>query len=144
MQLWWDAGTLEDLTPWLEHRRQQGAEGDDHFVCSLQSATFGEPLNRHVLLCRFHTACRALGWERLRTLTIQHGRHTFISHALAGGRTLAEAEQRSGCYWINELRRTTFVQKTSTARCECRKNPGPTPLEGLSPRRLRLRVAQAS
>jgi hypothetical protein len=25
-----------------------------------------------------------------RTLTIHYGRHTFISHALAGGRTLAE------------------------------------------------------
>ena len=47
--LWWDAGTLEDLTAWLERRRQQGAKSDDPFVCSLQSATFGEPLNRHVL-----------------------------------------------------------------------------------------------
>jgi integrase len=27
---------------------------------------------------------------RLRTLTIHPGRHTFISHALAGGSTLAE------------------------------------------------------
>jgi site-specific recombinase XerD len=25
-------------------------------------------------------------------LTIQHGRHTFISHALAGGRTLDEVQ----------------------------------------------------
>jgi hypothetical protein len=31
-----------------------------------------------------------LGWDRQRTLTIHHGRHTFITHALAGGRTLAE------------------------------------------------------
>jgi hypothetical protein len=40
--------------------------------------------SRHVLRRRFHTACRILGWDRLRTLTIHHGRHTFISHALAG------------------------------------------------------------
>jgi hypothetical protein len=40
--------------------------------------------NRHVLRRRFHTACRILGWDRLRTQTIHHGRHTSISHALAG------------------------------------------------------------
>src|SRR5688500_13948 len=94
--LWWDAGTLEDLTSWLERRRQQGAKSNDPFVCSLQTATFGEPLNRHVLRRRFHTACVVLGWDRLRTLTIHHGRHTFISHALAGGRTLAEAKAAAG------------------------------------------------
>jgi integrase len=31
-----------------------------------------------------------LGRDRLASLTIHHGRQTFISHALAGGRTLAE------------------------------------------------------
>ena len=29
-------------------------------------------------------------------LTIHHGRHTFISHALAGGRTLAEVRDAAG------------------------------------------------
>jgi integrase len=38
---------------------------------------------------RFRTACRVLAAARLETLTIHHGRHTFISHALAGGRSLA-------------------------------------------------------
>jgi integrase len=37
-----------------------------------------------------------LGAERLATLTIHHGRHTFISHALAGGRTLAEVRDAAG------------------------------------------------
>ena len=37
-----------------------------------------------------------LGPERLKTLTIHHGRHTFISHALAGDRTLAEARDAAG------------------------------------------------
>ena len=37
-----------------------------------------------------------LGYPRLRTLTIHHGRHTFISHALAGGRTLAEVREAAG------------------------------------------------
>ncbi len=94
--LWWDAGTLADLTSWRDHRRKQGAGRDEPFICSLQRATFGDPLNRHVLRRRFHTACRVLGWDRLRTLTIHHGRHTFISHALAGGRTLAEVKAAAG------------------------------------------------
>lgn len=94
--LWWDAGTLADLTAWLACRRQRGARRDEPFICSLQRATLGEPLNRHVLRRRFHTACGVLGWERLRTLTIHHGRHTFISHALAGGRTLAEVKAAAG------------------------------------------------
>jgi integrase len=94
--LWWDAGTLADVTTWRDYRRQQRATRDDPFICSLQRATFGEPLNRHVLRRRFHTACRVLGWDRLRTLTIHHGRHTFISHTLAGGRTLAEVKAAAG------------------------------------------------
>ena len=94
--LWWDAGTLADVSAWLDDRYEQGARRDDPFVCSLQTATLCQPLNRHVLRRRFHTACRVLGWDRLRTLTIHHGRHTFISHALAGGRTLAEVKAAAG------------------------------------------------
>jgi integrase len=94
--LWWDAGTLEDLTRWKERRQSQGAASVDPFVCSLQRATFGSALSRHVLRRRFLTACRILGWDRVRTLTIHHGRHTFISHALAGGRTLAEVRAAAG------------------------------------------------
>ncbi len=37
-----------------------------------------------------------LGPNRLATLTIHHGRHTFLSHALAGGRTLAEVRDAAG------------------------------------------------
>jgi site-specific recombinase XerD len=37
-----------------------------------------------------------LGLARLRTLTINHGQHTFVSHALAGGRTLAEVRVAAG------------------------------------------------
>jgi integrase len=45
---------------------------------------------------RFRTAWRVLGAARLEALTIHHGRHTFISHALAGGRTLAEVRDAAG------------------------------------------------
>ena len=52
--------------------------------------------SRHTLRKRFRTACRVLGAERLASLTIYHGRHTFISHALAGERTLAEVRDAVG------------------------------------------------
>ncbi len=52
--------------------------------------------SRHTLRKRFRTACRILSPERLKTLTIHHERHTFISHALAGGRTLAEVRDAAG------------------------------------------------
>ena len=54
------------------------------------------PLRRHAIRRRFLSACKVLGPARLRTLTIHHGRHTFISHALAGGRTLAEVRDAAG------------------------------------------------
>jgi integrase len=49
----------------------------------------GQPLQRHAIRRRFLSACWVLGAERIRTLTIHHGRHTFVSQALAGGRSLA-------------------------------------------------------
>ena len=94
--LWWDAGTLDDLAAWKQERLEQGACGRDPFVCSVQSHRLGRPLQRAALRRRFLTACKVLGLARLRTLTIHHGRHTFVSHALAGGRTLAEVRAAAG------------------------------------------------
>jgi integrase len=37
-----------------------------------------------------------LGAARLGSLTIHHRRHTFISHALAGSRSLAEVRDAAG------------------------------------------------
>lgn len=94
--LWWDKGTLADLLAWKAEREGHDARADDHFVCCLWPRRLGEPLIRHTIRERFRTACKVLGLERLRTLTIHHGRHTFISHALAGGRTLAEVRDAAG------------------------------------------------
>lgn len=66
------------------------------FVCCLRPRRFCEGLIRHMIRERFRTACKTLGLGRLKTLTIRHGRHTFISHALAGGRTLAEVKAAAG------------------------------------------------
>jgi integrase len=94
--LWWDAETLADLKYWKEDRIRQGAGPDSCFVGSLIERRSGTRLSRHTLRRRFRTACKALGRERLETLTIHHGRHTFISHALAGGKSLAETRDAAG------------------------------------------------
>jgi integrase/recombinase XerD len=94
--LWWDAGTLADLKRWKEERLRQGSAPDGQLVGSLRSSRHGTRLSRHTLRRRFRTACKALGRERLEVLTIHHGRHTFISHALAGHRTLAEVRDAAG------------------------------------------------
>ena len=94
--LWWDQGTLDDLALWKRERQAHGARNEDHFVCCLRPGRMGEGLIRHTIRERFRTACKTLGLERLKTLTIHHGRHTFISHALAGGRTMAEVKAAAG------------------------------------------------
>ena len=94
--LWWDAATLDDVISWKHEREGQGARPGDPFICCLWPSRFGQPLIRHTIRERFRTGCKSLGLERLRTLTIHHGRHTFISHALAGGRSLAEVRLAAG------------------------------------------------
>ncbi len=88
--LWWDAGTIEDLKAWKADRKDVPCSP---FVAPLHA---NKPFSRHTLRKRYRTACRVLGRERLETLTIHHGRHTFISHALAFGRTLAEVRDAVG------------------------------------------------
>jgi hypothetical protein len=85
-----DAGTLEDLAARKADRLRAGAEPDEPFLASLIPGRAVKPFSRHTLRKRFRTACKVLGAARLEALTIHHGRHTLISHALAGGRTLAE------------------------------------------------------
>lgn len=108
--LWWDTGTLEDISIWKVKREQQGANQDDYFVCTLSKSAFGKRLKKSNIRHRFQVACRALGKDRLfigqeqtktgrkynKHLTVHHGRHSFCSHALAGGRTLAEVRDAAG------------------------------------------------
>jgi len=94
--LWWDVGTLADLVVWKAQRLAKGVNVADLFLRSRRAGATARPLSRHTLRRRFLTACRVLGLERIDALTIHHGRHTFISHALAGGRTLAEVRDAAG------------------------------------------------
>ena len=58
--------------------------------------SFGKRLDRRNARSRFIAACRVLGPDRAAEITIHHGRHSFISHALAGGRSLAEVAESAG------------------------------------------------
>lgn len=102
--LWWDAATLADLDQWKQERTAQGAKVGDPFVCSQAAGhnsrtskpSFGKALTARNAQTRFKTAIRCLGSERLATLSIHCGRHSFVSHALAGGRSLAEIRDAAG------------------------------------------------
>lgn len=94
--LWWDTGTLADIAAWQAERLAGGAATVDPFLDSKRPGRATKSFSRHMLRKRFRTACQVLGGGRLRSLTIHHGRHTFISHALAGGRTLAEVRDAAG------------------------------------------------
>ena len=94
--LWWDRGTLDDLRVWKREREQQGASASDYFVCAQQSDILGRRLDRRNARSRFIAACRVLGEDRAAEITIHHGRHSYISHALAGGRSLAEVAASAG------------------------------------------------
>ena len=93
--LWWDAGTLEDIKSWKAECSTTDDSPNKPFVASFRPDREKTSLSRHTLRKRFRTACKVLGDQRLNNLTIHHGRHTFISHALAGGRTLAEVRIRA-------------------------------------------------
>ncbi len=95
--LWWDRGTLEDLTAWRNDRVNRGAKPGDSFVCAQATTVYGKPITRHNARSRFISMCRCLGKERQRELTIHVGRHSFVSHALASGkRSLAEVRDAAG------------------------------------------------
>jgi len=94
--LWWDRGTFDDLAAWKDECKEQGAQRTDPFVCAQADGSFGEPLTRFNIRNRFRVACRVLGSERVELLTVHDGRHSFVSHALHGGRSLAAVRDAAG------------------------------------------------
>jgi integrase len=94
--LTWDVGTLTDLAEWKRFRRAQGLGDDSPFICSQHRDALGKPLDRRNLRKRFKVCCKVLGRERQAEMTIHNGRHTFISHALHGGRSVVEVRAAAG------------------------------------------------
>lgn len=93
---WWDAATLLDLDAWKRERAAQAARAGDPFVCSQSNGTQGKPLSVRNAQNRWRVAIRILGPERGADLSIHCGRHSFCSHALAGGRSIAEVRDAAG------------------------------------------------
>lgn len=87
-----DAGTLHDLREWKRFRQGQGAQPGDPFICTRA----GKPICRRNARMRFKAACQCLGPERVQDMTIHHGRHSFVSHALHGGRSPVEVQHAAG------------------------------------------------
>jgi site-specific recombinase XerC len=96
--LTFDQGTLDDLRAWKAFRQSQGARGSDLFLCSQHRDTHGRKLDRRNARMRFKAACKCLGSERQSQLTIHHGRHSFISHALHGNKSIVEVRDAAG-HW---------------------------------------------
>jgi len=94
--LWWDGATLLDLQAWKAERQALGAGPNDPFVCSQAKGTRGKRLSARNAQARFKKCIKPLGPERVAVLSIHCGRHSFCSHALAGGRTLAEVRDAAG------------------------------------------------
>lgn len=94
--LWWDSATLADFDAWKKERSGQDAASGDPFVCSLSKGTWGKPLSVRNAQSRFKAAIKCLGAERVECLSIHCGRHSFCSHSLAGGRSLAEVRDAAG------------------------------------------------
>lgn len=91
-----DQGTLDDLRAWKSFRHSQGARGPDLFLCSQHKDSHGRKIDRRNARLRFKAACKCLGSERRTQLTIHYGRHSFISHALHGQKSIVEVRDAAG------------------------------------------------
>lgn len=90
--LWWDAANLQALEAWKASRMAEGAS-----TGSLVVTTFTDgPISRQVARRRFIHCCKVLGANRQATLTIHHGRHSFVSHCLAGGLDVTKVRDAVG------------------------------------------------
>lgn len=92
---WWDSGAVEDIQRWKQARIAGGAGLDDALIASFKPRT-RDRLKRTNVARVWKSAIRCLGPERVRQLSIHCGRHSFVSIALAAGRSLAEVRDAAG------------------------------------------------
>jgi integrase/recombinase XerD len=72
------------------------ASATDPFLYTLSKGSEESPLDRRHIRARFRRSSKVLDEDRFESLTAHDGRHSFVSHALAGGRTLAEVRDAAG------------------------------------------------
>lgn len=109
--LWWDPETIADIAAWKGERIAAGAQPSDPLVCSQHKDTRGKTLSARNLQHRWSVALKVLGRDRVKRLSIQKGRHSFCSHALMGGHSIAEVREAAG--HANIATTTSYFQLTS-------------------------------
>lgn len=87
--LWWDKGTLDDLSAWVRDRN------DDEWVLFIKNDPYRQMHVKRIQK-RFKTAIRALGPSRVKQLSIHCGRHTFCSLSMYRGRSLPDVMAAAG------------------------------------------------
>jgi len=93
--LYWDSGTKEDIQLWWNFRKVDGS--DAPFFHTMQSGHDKTPVSRQTVYQWWRKAIAILGPERSGQIGGPHsGRHTFCTHALAGGRSLGEVREAAG------------------------------------------------
>jgi integrase/recombinase XerD len=94
--LTWDQATRDDIHAWKAFRESQGATGSDPFLCLQGKANMGKRIDRWNARDRFKSCCACLGEERQREVTIHHGRHSFVSHALHNDKRIVDVQHAVG------------------------------------------------
>lgn len=89
--LWWDRGTYDDIASWVS-----GMTPDAFVMGSVSRGSRGRRTHPGALARRWRTALRVLGPARVGQVSIHQGRHSFITHALNGGRSLMEVRDAAG------------------------------------------------
>ena len=102
--LWWDAQTLDDLRAW---RTEQIRRDATYCVCAQSVDAFGNQLDRRNIRRTFKRVVGILDGRE--DATVHDGRHTFVSLALAGGRSLAEVRDAAGHSNVNTTSIYTHV-----------------------------------
>ncbi len=101
----WDREALAILTAWKTERTDQGATTGDPFVCSQSRGTQGKRLSDRNVQHRWEASMRPLctcGQRdhtrdcRVNGLSIHCGRHSFASHSLECGKSLAQVQKALG------------------------------------------------
>lgn len=98
-----DKGCLEDIREWVEIRRGHGALPDSPFVCSLRKDRLGDRLSRRTVFNHWKTAVRCLGTARVAQISTHVGRHSFCTHAIRAGFSLAEVREWAGHQSVKTL-----------------------------------------
>jgi site-specific recombinase XerD len=108
--------TVNDLRFWMSVRSEMGANPGDAFLVSVSKDALGKRFSRQGARLRFQSACRALGPERAKGLSIHSGRHTACSFLLHKRVPIAIVRNLMGhsSLSVTNVYSSTFVDRGAT------------------------------